>query len=75
MAIDYLKALGGNSNIDSLTNYATRLRVKVEDISLVADDNIFKEIGAAGVVRSNLNIQVIVGLRVPQVRGEMKIFL
>ncbi|WP_331722139.1 PTS transporter subunit EIIC [Alkalithermobacter thermoalcaliphilus] len=72
LAREYLDALGGSSNIESITNCATRLRVKVKDTSLVADDNKFKEIGASGVVRAKDNLQVIVGLRVSQVRGEIE---
>ncbi|WP_353893621.1 alpha-glucoside-specific PTS transporter subunit IIBC [Proteinivorax hydrogeniformans] len=72
LAIEYLKALGTKDNIESITNCATRLRVKVKDASKVASDDEFMEIGAAGVVRSGESLQVIVGLRVSQVRGYME---
>jgi PTS system arbutin-like IIC component len=69
LAEEFLKALGGNENISSVTNCATRLRITVKKIENVESDEVFKEIGAAGVVRSGKNLQIIVGLRVPQVRG------
>ncbi|WP_255349922.1 glucose PTS transporter subunit EIIB [Halolactibacillus sp. JCM 19043] len=72
LAEGYLAALGSKDNIDSITNCATRLRVKVKDLDQVATDEAFMEIGAAGVVRSGHNLQVIVGLRVPQVRGNIE---
>ncbi|EOD01212.1 alpha-glucoside-specific PTS transporter subunit IIBC [Caldisalinibacter kiritimatiensis] len=75
LAKQYLAALGGSSNIDSITNCATRLRVKVKDTSVVASNNEFQEIGASGVVRAGNNLQVIIGLRVPQVRGEIESLL
>ncbi|SDC35809.1 PTS system maltose-specific IIB component, Glc family /PTS system maltose-specific IIC component, Glc family [Pelagirhabdus alkalitolerans] len=69
LASAYLEALGSKDNIESVTNCATRLRVKVKDPEQVESDAVFMDIGAAGVVRSGQNLQVIVGLRVPQVRG------
>ncbi|MGM0524369.1 MAG: alpha-glucoside-specific PTS transporter subunit IIBC, partial [Bacillota bacterium] len=72
LAEGYLAALGSKDNIDSITNCATRLRVKVKDVDQVATDEEFMDIGAAGVVRSGHNLQVIVGLRVPQVRGTIE---
>lgn len=72
LAESYLAALGSKDNIDSITNCATRLRVKVKDLDQVESDDVFMSIGAAGVVRSGHNLQVIVGLRVPQVRGNIE---
>jgi len=72
MASLYIDAFGGNNNIESITNCATRLRVKVKDPSKVADDNSFVSIGASGVVRAKENFQIIVGLNVSQVRGEIQ---
>lgn len=72
LAESYLAALGSKDNIDSITNCATRLRVKVKDLEQVESDDVFMAIGAAGVVRSGHNLQVIVGLRVPQVRGNIE---
>lgn len=67
-AYQFLEALGGAENIETVTNCATRLRVVVKDSNLVAKDSQFKGAGAHGVVRNVDAIQVIVGLSVPQVR-------
>lgn len=68
----YLEGLGGANNIANINNCATRLRIKVEDDSLVEDDAFFKEAGAHGVVRNGTAFQIIVGLDVPQVREEFE---
>lgn len=70
-AAQYLEALGGKENIESVTNCATRLRVKVKDTQLLAPDADFKEVGAHGVVKNGNSIQVIIGLDVPQVRDQV----
>ena len=67
-ASQFLDALGGASNIESVSNCATRLRVSVIDVDLVASDSVFKSASAHGVVRNGNSLQVIVGLSVPQVR-------
>lgn len=68
----YLEGLGGAHNIANINNCATRLRIKVEDESLVADDAFFREGGAHGVVRNGSAFQIIVGLDVPQVREQFE---
>ncbi|MGY4104817.1 alpha-glucoside-specific PTS transporter subunit IIBC [Ignavigranum ruoffiae] len=68
----YLAAFGGRTNIEEVTNCATRLRVSVKDVSLVGDDQEFKLGGAHGVVRKGKAFQIIVGLSVPQVREEFE---
>ena len=71
-AAGYLKALGGPANILHVTNCATRLRVTVKDENKVEDVEVFKEIGAHGLVRNGTSLQVIVGLSVPQVRSKFE---
>lgn len=71
-SIKILEALGGKSNIEELNNCATRLRVSVKDEKAVATDDVFKKVGAHGVVRKGTAIQVIIGLSVPQVREEIE---
>ncbi|MFD3240393.1 alpha-glucoside-specific PTS transporter subunit IIBC [Rahnella perminowiae] len=71
-AAGYLEALGGNSNILDLNNCATRLRITLEDMALTQSDDIFKALGAHGVVRRGNAIQIIVGLHVPQVRDQIE---
>lgn len=61
-------ALGGKENIEQLNNCATRLRITVKNPDVIAEDEVFTSLGAHGVVRNGTAIQVIIGLRVPQVR-------
>jgi PTS system N-acetylglucosamine-specific IIB component len=55
-----LAALGGDANIIDLEPCITRLRVEVEDGSLV-DEAALKAAGAIAVMRSGTVVQVIVG--------------
>ncbi|GAA3222979.1 PTS transporter subunit EIIB [Oerskovia jenensis] len=55
-----LKGLGGDANILDLEPCITRLRVEVEDPTLV-DDKTLTNAGAIAVVRTGNAIQVIVG--------------
>lgn len=71
-ASDFLDALGGPSNIKDVTNCATRLRLNVNDISLVQDTAVFKAAGAHGLVVKGNAIQVIVGMDVANVRDEFE---
>ncbi|MGQ8841711.1 alpha-glucoside-specific PTS transporter subunit IIBC [Serratia sp. TSA_7] len=71
-AVGYLHALGGNGNIVNLNNCATRLRITLGDMALTQSDDIFKALGAHGVVRRGNGIQIIVGLHVPQVRDQIE---
>ncbi len=68
----YLTALGGAENIASLTNCATRLRITLADPTLMQPDDVFRQLGAHGVVRNSHAIQIIVGLSVPQVRDRLE---
>lgn len=70
LAEQLIEALGGKDNIEQLNNCATRLRITVKDPELVVEDQSFMEMGAHGVVRNAGAIQIIIGLRVPQVREE-----
>jgi len=67
----YIDALGGAKNIAELNNCATRLRVNVNDENLVANESVFKEIGAYGLVKRGNAVQVIIGGNVVPVRGQM----
>lgn len=67
-----IEALGGKGNIVEITNCATRLRLSVEDETLVKDTNTFKKLGAVGLVKSGKSIQVIIGLNVPKVRENIE---
>lgn len=71
-AAGFLQALGGAANIESINNCATRLRIALVDMTKTQSDDVFKVLGAHGVVRRGNGIQVIVGLHVPQVRDQLE---
>ena len=71
-AAGFLQALGGAANIESINNCATRLRIALVDMAKTQSDEVFKALGAHGVVRRGNGIQVIVGLHVPQVRDQLE---
>lgn len=71
----FLEAVGGASNVTKVTNCATRLRLTVADVSQVADETVFKEFGAHGLVKKDNALQIIVGLDVPQVREEFELLM
>jgi len=71
-AAGILSALGGAANILNLSNCATRLRITLADMALTQRDEVFKALGAHGVVRRGNGIQIIVGLHVPQVRDKIE---
>jgi len=71
-AAGFLQALGGAANIESINNCATRLRIALVDMAQTQSDEVFKALGAHGVVRCGNGIQVIVGLHVPQVRDQLE---
>ncbi|WP_219598072.1 alpha-glucoside-specific PTS transporter subunit IIBC [Aeromonas salmonicida] len=72
IATQIIEALGGSKNIRSLNNCATRLRMSLINASQAAADEVFKQLGAHGVVRHGDSIQIIIGLHVPQVRENME---
>nr|WP_309137916.1 PTS transporter subunit EIIC [Aeromonas salmonicida] len=72
IATQIIEALGGSKNIRSLNNCATRLRISLINASQAAADEVFKQLGAHGVVRHGDSIQIIIGLHVPQVRENME---
>lgn len=69
-AAETLEGLGGCSNIEDISNCATRLRVTVKDPGKVKSADFFISSGAVNVVKNGVAIQVIIGLSVPQLREE-----
>ncbi|SQE71089.1 PTS system arbutin-like IIBC component [Staphylococcus lugdunensis] len=68
-AIYYLDGLGGKENIKDVTNCTTRLRLTVNDPEKVEESAYFTHNQMAhGLVKSGKNVQVVVGMSVPQVR-------
>ena len=66
-----INGLGGKENILNVTNCFTRLRVDVNDLSLLNEDEINK-CKNSGIVKRGNNIQIIFGIEVPQVRKEVE---
>lgn len=72
VAATVLEGLGGKSNVTSLDNCITRLRMEIKDYTLV-DEKKIKSAGIAGIIRpSKTSVQVIVGTKVQFVADEMK---
>lgn len=70
-----LKALGGKSNIVTLDNCITRLRLIVRDGSIINDEELQK-LGALGVVHlDDTSVQVIIGTKVTTVRNGLDALL
>ncbi len=70
MAKKILQNIGGSENVITASNCVTRLRLEINDISLVNEENI-KKTGAKGVVKINdNNIQIIIGTEVVNVMKE-----
>lgn len=67
MADEILIGLGGPDNIKDFTNCVTRLRVNVNDPSIVESDEYFKEIGTYGTAKNGNSVHVIVGMDVQYV--------
>jgi PTS system glucose-specific IIC component len=67
-------ALGGRSNITSLDNCITRLRISVKDPSKV-DSKKIKALGAAGVVESGQAVQAIFGTRAGNIKSDIDEYL
>ncbi len=67
-----LEGIGGPSNVTSIDNCITRLRLEVKDYTAV-DEKKIKSAGVAGVIRpGKTSVQVIVGTQVQFVADEFK---
>ena len=72
MANTIIEGLGGKSNITTVDNCITRLRIEVKKYELVNVKKI-KSSGAAGVIRpSKTSVQVIIGTKVQFLADEVK---
>ena len=67
-----IAGLGGEDNIDYVTNCITRLRVDVKDVILI-NEKLLKETGPIGINKvSKTHIQIVYGAVVEQVAEEVK---
>ncbi|HUM83452.1 MAG TPA: N-acetylglucosamine-specific PTS transporter subunit IIBC [Lachnospiraceae bacterium] len=72
MAKIILEGCGGASNIKSIDNCVTRLRLEIKDYTKI-DERLIKSSGAPGVIRPGKNsLQVIIGTKVQFVADEFK---
>lgn len=72
LAQQYLLALGGKSNLESIDACITRLRLTLINPSLVDEDTL-KQLGAKGVVKvGEKNLQVVLGPLAEIMAGKMK---
>lgn len=69
-----IRALGGKSNIISVDNCFTRLRVELKDMQLI-DEPALKSTGAKGVVKNRSEVQVIYGVTVGKVKNQVEKYL
>lgn len=68
------RGLGGKANISDLDCCATRLRITVNDASIVNEQTL-KASGAAGVIKKGNGIQVIYGPKVTVIKSNLEDFL
>lgn len=67
-----LEGLGGNSNLVSIDNCVTRLRLEIKDQAAV-NEKMIKTAGVAGIIRpSKTSIQIVIGTKVQFVADELK---
>lgn len=69
--ISLINGLGGKSNIDSLENCFTRLRVVVKDESLI-NETLINKVKNSGIKRNGKDLQIILGMQVAAVRGQVE---
>lgn len=62
-----IEGLGGKDNIASVTNCFTRLRCEVKDTTKVSQDRL-KSAEQKGIVVNGVNVQVIVGMKVEELK-------
>jgi glucose PTS system EIICBA or EIICB component len=70
-AVQILEAIGGAANLIDLEACITRLRISLVDPQRVNKVRL-KELGAAGVMQSGPNMQIIFGVESDQIKGEMQ---
>lgn len=68
---DLIAGLGGKDNIDALENCFTRLRVSVNDESLINED-LINHCQNSGIHRNGTDIQIIFGMQVAEMRNKVE---
>ena len=70
-AVTIIRGLGGKANIETVDNCFTRLRVTVKDENLIQED-VINQVKNSGIKRKGKDIQIIFGMQVAAVRGEVE---
>ena len=68
LAQTIVAALGGEENIETVTNCYSRLRLTLTDPEKVNEGILKNETGASGIIRKGQNVQVVYGLQVNAIR-------
>lgn len=73
LAHNIIHNLGGKENIESLDNCISRLRIVVKDPTKVSEDSTWKgKLKASGIVRKGNALQIIYGVRVQGIAGDVR---
>ncbi|AJD92450.1 PTS trehalose transporter subunit IIBC [Jeotgalibacillus malaysiensis] len=71
-AVAIIGLLGGEENIEDVDACMTRLRVTVKDVGLVADERIWKQNGALGLVLRDRGVQAIYGPKADVLKSDIQ---
>lgn len=75
IAAEYVKLVGGKSNIVEIDACITRLRLILKDNSMLNGSNV-KVLGASGLIKPNAtNVQIVVGTQAEIIAEEMKLLI
>jgi PTS system N-acetylglucosamine-specific IIC component len=75
VASEYIKLIGGKSNIVDVDACITRLRLTLNDNSMVTEEKV-KALGASGLIKPNgTNVQIVIGTKAEIISEEMKSLL
>ncbi len=75
VASEYLKLIGGRTNIVDVDACITRLRLTLNDNTMVTDEKV-KALGASGLIKPNSsNVQIVIGTKAEIIAEEMKSLL
>lgn len=66
-----IEGLGGEENIEVITNCFTRLRVKVKDAEKISEETLAKVSRQKGIIRDGNNIQIIIGMDVQTFKNDV----
>lgn len=73
--LDIVNALGGKDNITGIDACFSRLRVSVEDMSIVKDVDVWKKLGSNGIVKVKDGIQIVYGAKADVYKTQIRDFL